>query len=60
MIVIKLVKYDYDSFPEEWKKIKINPPEYDKIFAFLGEVKQMKGHGYYQDIDTGQLLHFRH
>ena len=50
--MIKLVKYDYDSFPKEWDKI--NSPEYDKIFAFLGEVKHMKGHGYYQEIDTGK------
>ncbi len=50
--MIKLVKYDYVSLPEEW--VKTNPPKYYKVFAFLGEVKHMRGHGYYQDIDTGK------
>jgi hypothetical protein len=50
--MIKLVKYDYDSLPESWKKI--NPPEYDKRFVFLGEIEQMEGLGYYQDIVTGK------
>ncbi len=51
--MIKLVKYDYDSLPSSW--LKLNPPEHnDKRFAFLGEIEHMKGHGYYQDIDTGK------
>ena len=50
--MIKLVKYNNYSFPEEC--LKLNPPKYYKVFAFLGEVKHMKGHGYYQEIDTGK------
>ena len=51
--MIKLMKYDYDSFPEDWKKVNINNFE-GIIFAYLGEVKNMNNHGYYQDIKTGK------
>jgi hypothetical protein len=55
---ITLVKYNYDSLPTEWKKE--NPNKYEGItFAFLGEVKGLEGHGYYQDVDSGKsyMLH---
>lgn len=50
--MIKLVKYDYDSLPKEWRENNNNPFD-GVIFAFLGEVENMKGHGYYQDMLTG-------
>ena len=50
--MIKLVKYDYDSLPSSW--LELNPPEHDKRYAFLGEIEQMRGLGYYQDIVTGK------
>jgi hypothetical protein len=49
---IKLVKYDYDSFPTEWKENVHNPFE-GQVFALLGEVKGMPGHVYLQNIETG-------
>jgi hypothetical protein len=49
---IKLVKWNYDSFPEGWKKQ--NPNLFHGcVFACFGEVKGMKGHSYCQDIKTG-------
>jgi len=49
---IKLVKYDYDSFPIEWKTNNHNPFE-GQVFALIGEVDQMPGHSYLQNIETG-------
>jgi hypothetical protein len=49
---IKLVKYDYDSFPTEWKENVHNPFE-GQVFALIGEVKGMPGHSYLQNIETG-------
>lgn len=49
---VKLVKYNYDSFPEEWKKENSNSFE-GIVFACLGEVENMKGHSYCTDIKTG-------
>jgi len=38
-----LVKYDYDSFPENWKKL--NPNRYkNQDFCYLGDVPNMPGH----------------
>jgi hypothetical protein len=49
---IKLVKWNYDSFSEGWKKQ--NPNLFKGcVFACFGEVKGMKGHSYCQDIKTG-------
>ena len=51
--MIKLMKYDYDSLPEDWKKK--NPNKFEGItFAYLGEVENMNDHVYYQDIKTGK------
>lgn len=51
-MTIKLVKYDYNSLPEEWKKDNPNPFE-GFVFACFGEIKGMIGHSYCQDIKTG-------
>ena len=51
--MIKLMKYDYDSLPEDWKKK--NPNKFEGItFACLGGVEKMNGNGYYQDIKSGK------
>jgi hypothetical protein len=55
---IKLVKYDYDSFPEDWKKSHAN--EFvGFVFAVLGKVDKMPGHVYCQEIKSGKpfILH---
>jgi hypothetical protein len=51
--MIKLVKYNYDAFPEKWKKDNPNPFR-GVTFALLGSVKNMRGHSYVQDIKTGK------
>lgn len=55
---IILVKYDYDSFSEEWKRDNPNPFD-GVVFAFFGEISNMKGHAYLQNIKTGEpaILH---
>jgi hypothetical protein len=55
---IKLVKYDYDSFPEEWKKENANQ-FVGFVFAVLGKVNHMPGHMYCQEINSGKpyILH---
>jgi len=58
---LTLVKYDWDSFPEDWRiksHANVNPYK-DMVFAFFGEITQMKEHGYYQEIYTGEtyILH---
>jgi hypothetical protein len=55
---IKLVKYDYDSFDDNWKKNNPNPFE-GAVFACFGEVEGMDGHSYCQNIETGipAILH---
>jgi hypothetical protein len=40
---LSLVKYDYDSFPEDWKKK--NPNIYEGFtFCKIGEIPNMPGH----------------
>lgn len=51
-MTIKLVKYDYNSLPEEWKKDNPNLFE-GVVFACFGEIKTMNGHSYCQNIKTG-------
>ena len=47
------MEYNYDSLPEEWKSK--NPNKFNNVvFAYLGEVEGMGGHGYFQDIGTGK------
>jgi hypothetical protein len=55
---VTLVKYDYDSFPDDWKKSNPNPYE-GVVFAYLGKIVNMPGHVYVQDIMTGksEILH---
>jgi hypothetical protein len=50
---VKLVKWDYDSFPKEWKEQNPNPLK-GIVFACLGEIEGMKGHSYCQDTKTGK------
>lgn len=52
---LTLVKYDYDSFQKKWKDENPNPHK-GVTFIFLGEITKMDGHGYFQDISTGQPL----
>ena len=48
-----LVKYNYDSFPEEWKDK--NPNTYENfVFCYLGDIPNMPGHSICQDIKTGR------
>jgi hypothetical protein len=49
---IKLVKYDYESLPENWRRNNPNPFK-DQIFALIGEIENMPGHSYLQNIKTG-------
>jgi hypothetical protein len=55
---LTLVKYDYDSFSDEWKKTNRNI-FYGMAFVYFGEIPQMPGHSYLQDIKTGKpyVLH---
>lgn len=55
---LTLVKYDYDKFPEEWKKENPNPFK-DMTFMYIGEIENMKGHAYLQCMKTGKpiILH---
>lgn len=55
---LTLVKYNYESFPKEWKNRIPNKFE-GMDFVFLGEIKNMEGHGYYQHIESGKpyILH---
>lgn len=51
--MIKLMKYDYESFPEEWKSKNENIFN-GIVFAYLGEIKKIPGHGYFQDVRNGK------
>lgn len=55
---LTLVKWDYESLPEEWKAKNPNPYK-DKIFMFMGEVTKMEGHSFLQCMETGKpfILH---
>ena len=53
-----LVKWDYESLPEDWRIS--NPNIYENLtFIYLGKVRKMRGHSYVQDIKTGKpyILH---
>lgn len=50
---LTLVKYDYDSFPKEWKEKNENTHK-DKIFIYIGEVNKMKHHVYVQCLKSGK------
>lgn len=48
-----LIKYNYENMPEDWKTH--NPHPYpDVTFIYLGEIPNMPGHCYCQDIKTGK------
>lgn len=51
---LTLVKYDYNSLPEFWKEA--NPTNiYEGVtFVYFGEIPQMPGHSYVQEIKTGK------
>jgi len=55
---LTLVKWDYDSQPEEWKKNNPNDLE-GKHLVWFGEIKKMPGHSLCLDIETGKpvVLH---
>ena len=50
---LTLVKYDYDSMPEWWKKDNGND-YFGVTFVYFGEIPQMPGHSYVQEIKTGK------
>ena len=54
---LALVKYDYNSFPEDWKKIHTNT-YLNNTFCYLGNIPNMLGHSYVQDIKTGMCYIF--
>ena len=53
-----IVVYDYESLPQHWKDLNKNLFK-DTVFMYLGEVSNMKGHAYLQNIKTGipTILH---
>lgn len=61
MINIKpltLVKWDYESLPENWRKQNPNPYE-GMTFMYFGEIDKMEGHSFLQCMKTGKpfILH---
>ena len=58
LLPLTLVKWNYDSLPEEWRSKNPNPYG-DITFIYFGEVNGMKGHAYLQCIKTGKsfILH---
>ena len=48
-----LIKYDYEGLPEEWRKHNPNPYK-NMTFIYLGDIPNMPGHSYLQDIKTGK------
>lgn len=50
---LSLVRYNYDSLPKDFKKETSNPFEYF-VFCYLGDIPNMGGHSYVQDIKTGK------
>lgn len=55
---LTLVKWDYDSFPKEWKDR--NPNKYSgRTFMYFGEINGMPGHSFLQEMKTGKpyVLH---
>jgi hypothetical protein len=50
---LTLVKWDYESLPENWRKENPNP--YDGMtFMYFGEVNEMEGHSFLQCMKTGK------
>lgn len=50
---LTLIKYDYESFPKEWKDKNKNDHK-DKTFIYIGEVNKMKHHGYVHCLKSGK------
>lgn len=50
---LTLVKYNWKSFPKEWRKGKENPYK-DFTFIYIGEIPNMRGHVYCVEIKTGK------
>ena len=50
---LTLVKYDYNSLPERWKESNENIYK-GMTFVYFGEIPQMPGHSYVQEIKTGK------
>jgi hypothetical protein len=55
---LTLVKWDYESLPENWRKENPNPYE-GMTFMYFGEVDKMEGHSFLQCMKTGKpfILH---
>jgi len=55
---LTLVKWDYESLPENWRKDNPNPYK-DMTFIYFGEVNGMEGHSFLQCMKTGKpfILH---
>jgi hypothetical protein len=55
---LTLVKWDYESLPENWRKENPNPYE-GMTFMYFGEVDKMEGHSFLQCMTTGKpfILH---
>jgi hypothetical protein len=55
---LTLVKWDYESLPENWRKENPNPYE-GMTFMYFGEVDKMEGHSFLQCRKTGKpfILH---
>lgn len=55
---LTLVKWDYESLPENWRKENPNPYE-GMTFMYFGEVNEMEGHSFLQCMKTGKpfILH---
>ena len=49
-----LVKYDFNSLPESWRKEHPTNLYEGIVFVYFGEIPNMKGHCYVQDIKTGK------
>jgi len=50
---LTLVKYDFDSLPENCKIDNKNPFE-NMVFIYFGQVSQMKDHSFVQCIDNSK------
>jgi hypothetical protein len=55
---LTIVKWDYDSRPEEWKKGNPNPYE-GLTFMYIGEINKMQGHSFTLEMKSGKpyVLH---
>lgn len=55
---MSLVLYNFDSVPQSW--VDKMPFKKSHLYLFLGEVKQMPGHGIFLDIATNKIYSCYH